>query len=193
MHGEALLSLNNEILRDELHIKSYGKRFELLKAIQKLAKHSSRSSCSLSSLASGSGSAQGCSRTYHRGMAQGQGESELASDNWENLDVNASNTDIMNEAQMSRAVDAVVSEVTGTEISFATREKHSFYRKLSNLGTGSSNSLSASSKSGGLVFDAHIPDWSTRPVQQVVEHSWSEERKVWSSAPIWLKMAALCA
>ena len=46
VHGEALLSLNNEILRDEFHIKSYGKRFELLKAIQKLAKH-----CRLAALA----------------------------------------------------------------------------------------------------------------------------------------------
>ena len=92
VHGEALLSLNNEILRDEFEIKSYGKRFELLKAIQKLAKKSSSSS--KGSLTNRTNS---ISRTYHKGMLSknpqknNQTIGSIKSDNWETLEHDTQN------------------------------------------------------------------------------------------------------
>ena len=160
--GEALLSLNNEVLRDEFGIKSYGKRFELLKAIQKLAKRTSSSPGKMKS------SGRQISQTYYKGMPTKQpvSTSYLSNDNWynhnnvqspilnmyplctipflipyeinrENLDVIASNTNMLDAKEYSKMINDVVLQVTGTEISKKTREKHSFYRKLSNLSLAS--------------------------------------------------------
>lgn len=203
VHGEALLSLNNEILRDEFEIKSYGKRFELLKAIQKLAKKSSSSS--KGSLTNRTNS---ISRTYHKGMLSknpqknNQTIGSIKSDNWENLDVIA-NTNIMDSDQYTQVINEITSEVTGTEISKQTREKHSFYRKLSNLSLASQKRGSIMNqetqqkeqvivnRSGGYKFDINMPNWDTVKVTKVLQHEWDEILKKWVSKEIYVKIAPL--
>ena len=91
-------------------------------------------------------------------------------ENRENLDVIATNTNILNAKEYSQAIKDVVSEVTGTEISKKTREKHSFYRKLSNLslasqkkglsmddGTRIINEAGSLRENGGYEYDINMP------------------------------------
>ena len=203
VHGEALLSLNNEILRDEFEIKSYGKRFELLKAIQKLAKQSSSSS-----KGSPFNKSPNISRTYYKGMSNNNNNNKtmksIKNDNWENLDVIATNTNMMDPAQYSQVINEITSDITGTEISKQTREKHSFYRKLSNLSLASQKRGSLmnkmedeqlvnrnNSQSGGYQFDINIPNWDNIKITKVLQHSWDEILKKWTAKEIYVKIAPL--
>eukprot|EP01084_Bolivina_argentea_P273167 465252_1 len=194
VHGEGLLSLNNEILRDEFEIKSYGKRFELLKAIQKLAKKASTSKGSLSNSIDG----RRISRTYYKGMSSNKNKNikGISNDNWENLDVIASNTNLLNQKEYTKVIGDVVNEVTGTEISKQTREKHSFYRKLSNLTTKNTTNNtqkigSTASKCGGYEFDITMPNWDLVPITKVYQHKWDEILHQWINKIIYVKIAPL--
>ena len=83
----------------------------------------------------------------------------------------ASNTNILNAKEYSKVISDVVNEVTGTEISKKTREKHSFYRKLSNLslasqkkdlltmddGTRIINQSGSFHERGGYEYDINMP------------------------------------
>ena len=125
----------------------------------------------------------------------------IKSDNWENLDVIA-NTNIMDSDQYTQVINEITSEVTGTEISKQTREKHSFYRKLSNLSLASQKRGSIMNheqqkeqvivnRSGGYEFDINMPNWDTVKVTKVLQHEWDEILKKWVSKEIYVKIAPL--
>jgi len=200
--GEALLTLTNEVLRDELGITSYGKRYELEKAIKKLAQQGSKKNSPLKKSSGG----QRISQTYYKGMNDRHAASPAMvssiTDNWENLDVIATDTKILNEQEYQQAIQSVVSEVTGTEINKKTREKHSFFRKLSNLnldsqrkvlsmddGTAIVTKNGSLNESGGYEYDVEIPNWERVPTTQVLQHIWDEWLGKWTSKVIYVKIA----
>eukprot|EP01084_Bolivina_argentea_P126838 224480_1 len=127
-------------------------------------------------------------------MAPKKNKSRVMNDNWENLDVIATNTNILNPAQYSKVINDVVSEVTGTEISKQTREKHSFYRKLSNLTAGTkhqSPTQITNNSSGGYQFDKNIPNWDDVTITKVLQHTWDQIIGQWMSRTIYGKIAPL--